>query len=102
MGLRGLSDFYINGKNTIPHTLNISFDGVDGETLLTALRQIACSTGSACVSTSVEPSYVLRNIGVSDPLAYASIRFSFGRFNHLQEVKEASEIVKKTVSLLRS
>ena len=82
--------------------LNISFEGVDGETLLTALRELALSTGSACTSASVDPSYVLSALGVPPELAHASLRFSFGRYTTLKEVEYAAQKVVTTVSALRA
>lgn len=102
-GFNGLSDWYLNG--TLDHRIagnaNISFAYVDGETLLLSLRDLAVSTGSACTSMSVEPSYVLKALGVADDLAHASIRFSFGRYTTEEEVDYATQSVVVTVNKLR-
>ncbi len=81
--------------------VNIGFAGVDGETLLLALPGLAVSSGSACTSASVEPSHVLRGLGVADELAHASLRFSFGRFTNLADVDAAAAQLATTVSRLR-
>ena len=101
--LQALKGVYVNGQgnNGYPGIVNVSFDDVEGETLLIALRKLAVSTGSACVSTSVEPSYVLRALGVSDVLAHASIRFSFGRFTTKDDVEFAAQTVLEVVEKLR-
>ena len=77
-----LEELYVNGSQTarVPHNLNLSFNYVEGESLLMSLKDIAVSSGSACTSASLEPSYVLRALGRNDELAHSSIRFSFGRF----------------------
>jgi|TARA_B100000745_G_scaffold50422_2_gene30140 cysteine desulfurase len=93
--LNGDADKRVSGN------LNIGFTGVDGETLLMSMRSLAVSSGSACTSASVEPSYVLKAIGLSDELAHSSIRFSFGRFTQEQDVDRAAEEVVKVASLLR-
>ena len=102
-GLMTLEGVKINGSmdHRIASNLNLSFEGVDGETLLVALRDIAVSSGSACVSTSVEPSYVLQAMGVSRELAHASIRFSFGRFTTRDEVEFAVSRVILAITNLR-
>lgn len=103
-GLSGLEGIYRNGGelNSLDAIVNISFAGVDGETLLTALRDLAVSTGSACTSASVEPSYVLSALGVAPTLAHASLRFSFGRYTTLAEVAYAAEKIVATVTTLRA
>lgn len=80
---------------------NLSFDGVDGEILLASLAKIAVSSGSACTSASVEPSYVLKAIGQSDALAHAGLRFSFGRFTSEEDVEQAVEHVSQIIGRLR-
>jgi cysteine desulfurase len=85
----------------LPSIQNVGFSGVDGETLLLALDNLALSSGSACTSASVEPSYVLRNIGVPSDLAHASLRFSFGRFTTEEEVDQAGARVTEVVTRLR-
>ena len=98
-----ISDVKINGniKNRLPNLTNISFGGVDGENLLMSLRDIAISSGSACTSASVEPSYVLKTIGLSDDLAYASIRFSLGKYTTEEEIDFTINYVKEVVESLR-
>jgi cysteine desulfurase len=94
----------LNGdaRRRLPGILNFSFADVDGEALLLALKDIAVSTGSACTSASLEPSYVLRGMGVPAELAQSAIRFSFGRFTSSSEVDEAAELVRHAVARLRS
>ncbi len=86
----------------LPSIVNVGFKGVDGETLLLALDDLACSSGSACTSASVEPSYVLEAIGVESALAHASLRFSFGRFTTPEEVDHAGRRLAEVVGRLRS
>ncbi|SER45067.1 IscS subfamily cysteine desulfurase [Halopseudomonas bauzanensis] len=102
-GLASLDGVSLNGsaQQRVPHNLNLAFTGVDGELLLLALRDLALSTGSACTSASVEPSYVLRAIGLADELAHSSIRLSLGRFTTEAEVQHAAEVLCKAVSRLR-
>jgi cysteine desulfurase len=87
-GLRAVGGVELNGhaEERLPGALNVSVDGVDGETLLLALKDLALSTGSACTSASLEPSYVLRALGLPDALAHSSLRFSLGRFSTAEEV----------------
>jgi cysteine desulfurase len=101
--LQNISDVKVNGNitNRLPNLTNISFGGVDGETLLMSFRDIAVSSGSACTSASVEPSYVLKSIGLSDIMAYASIRFSLGKYTSEAEIDFTIKYVKETVELLR-
>jgi len=101
--LRQLDEVYINGHETerLPGNLNMSFAYVEGESLLMALKDIAVSTGSACTSASLEPSYVLRAIGVADALAHTSIRFGLGRFNTVEEVDYTVQRVVEEVRRLR-
>lgn len=91
-----------NTNNRLPNVTNISFEGVDGELLLSSFRDIAVSSGSACTSASVEPSHVLKAIGVSDKLAYSSIRFSLGRFTNQEEIDFTIKYVKEVVETLRA
>lgn len=104
--LNGISDMEavtINGdlKQRLPNNLNISFAFVEGESLLMSLKDIAVSSGSACTSASLEPSYVLRALGLNDELAHSSIRFSFGRFTTEEEVDYAIELIRVAVNKLR-
>ena len=93
----------INGdlEQRVPHNLNISFAFVEGESLLMALKDLAVSSGSACTSASLEPSYVLRALGLNDELAHSSIRFSFGRFTTEEEIDYAAAQIKGAVDKLR-
>ena len=94
---------YLNGDvaNKVPNILNVSFNFVEGESLIMGLKDIAVSSGSACTSASFEPSYVLRALGRKDELAHSSIRFSFGRFTNEDEVLETLSILKNVVERLR-
>ena len=94
---------YINGdiNNKVPNILNISFNFVEGESLIMGLKDVAVSSGSACTSASLEPSYVLRALGRKDELAHSSIRFSFGRFTNDSEVNETLSILHNVVDRLR-
>lgn len=98
-----LEELYVNGSQTarVPHNLNLSFNYVEGESLLMSLKDIAVSSGSACTSASLEPSYVLRALGRNDELAHSSIRFSFGRFTTEEEVDYAAQKVCEAVNKLR-
>ena len=102
-GLKDMEEVYVNGAidNTFPGIFNMSFNFVEGESLIMALKNIAVSSGSACTSASLEPSYVLRALGRKDELAHSSIRFSFGRFTKEEEVKETVDLVKDSVNKLR-
>ena len=99
-----LTEVYVNGsmERRLPGNLNISFAFVEGESLLMALKDVAVSSGSACTSASLEPSYVLRALGVGDELAHTSIRFGIGRFNTEEEVDFVVDIVVKAVERLRA
>ena len=99
----GIEEIYLNGsfKNKVPNITNISFAYIEGESLIMALKDVAVSSGSACTSASLEPSYVLRALGRADELAHSSIRFSFGRFTTEKEVKMVAETTKKVVHQLR-
>lgn len=90
-----------NGENRLPHVANISFKYVEGEGLMMAMKDLAVSSGSACTSASLEPSYVLKSLGLSDDLAHSSIRFGLGRFTTEEEVDFAVEQTKKAVNHLR-
>jgi cysteine desulfurase len=102
-GFMGMEEVYVNGDMTqrVPHNLNISFNYVEGESLLMAIKEIAVSSGSACTSASLEPSYVLRALGRNDELAHSSIRFSLGRFTTLEEVDFAIRLIKEKIGRLR-
>ena len=99
----GMEEVHVNGSETrrVPSVLNVSFAFVEGESLIMSLRDIAVSSGSACTSASLEPSYVLRALGLNDELAHSSLRFSFGRFTTEEEVDHAAEQVKAAVEKLR-
>ena len=102
-GLSALDQVWVNGdlERRVPHNLNVSFAGVEGESLLAGLRGIAVSSGSACTSASQEPSYVLRALGRSDVLAQSSIRFSVGRYTTDAEIDAAIGEVRRVVERLR-
>ena len=102
-GLSTIDAVYLNGdlERRVPHNLNVSFNYVEGESLLMAIKDIAVSSGSACTSASLEPSYVLRALGRSDELAHSSIRFSIGRFTTEADVDFAVELLKEKVERLR-
>ena len=102
-GLKDMEEIYVNGaiSNSFPGIFNLSFNFVEGESLIMALKNIAVSSGSACTSASLEPSYVLRALGRPDELAHSSIRFSFGRFTKKEEVENTVNLVKNSVSQLR-
>ncbi len=102
-GIKDIEEVYLNGDflQRVPHNLNVSFKYVDGESLMMALNDIAVSTGSACTSASLEPSYVLRAIGLDDELAHSSIRFSVGRFTTEEEVDYVVGVINNAISKLR-
>jgi cysteine desulfurase len=103
-GIRAkLSDVYVNGsmEHRLPGNLNISFAFVEGESLLMALKDVAVSSGSACTSASLEPSYVLRALGVGEELAHTSIRYGIGRFNTEEEIDYTIDVTVKSVNRLR-
>ena len=102
-GLKDMEEVYINGAidNTFPGIFNMSFNFVEGESLIMALKNIAVSSGSACTSASLEPSYVLRALGRKDELAHSSIRFSFGRFTSDDDVNNTLDILGNVVQRLR-
>jgi cysteine desulfurase len=102
-GLSKIEAVYLNGdlQHRVPHNLNVSFNFVEGESLLMAVKDIAVSSGSACTSASLEPSYVLRALGRSDELAHSSIRFSVGRFTTNQDVNFAVNLLDEQVAKLR-
>ena len=102
-GLKDIEEVYINGdiEKRVPHNLNMSFNFVEGESLIMALKDIAISSGSACTSASLEPSYVLRALGRDDELAHSSLRFSIGRFTTEADVDHAITVIRSAVSKLR-
>ena len=101
--LTQLEESYVNGNvnHRLPHTANISFKYVEGEGLMMAMKDLAVSSGSACTSASLEPSYVLKSLGLSDDLAHSSIRFGLGRFTTEDEVDRAIEVTRNAVTHLR-
>ncbi|WP_175845412.1 IscS subfamily cysteine desulfurase [Burkholderia arboris] len=103
-GLSTLDEVYVNGDlaHRIPHNLNVSFNFVEGESLIMGIKGVAVSSGSACTSASLEPSYVLRALGRSDELAHSSIRFTLGRFTTEAEVDSVIAQVRDTVGKLRA
>ncbi|VVE68174.1 cysteine desulfurase [Pandoraea captiosa] len=102
-GLTEMEEVYVNGdmEKRVPHNLNISFNFVEGESLIMAIKDVAVSSGSACTSASLEPSYVLRALGRNDELAHSSIRFTVGRFTTEQEVDYVVELLKSKIGKLR-
>ena len=103
-GLKDMEEIYLNGDldQRIPGNLNISFNFVEGESLIMAIKDIAVSSGSACTSASLEPSYVLRALGRDDELAHSSIRITIGKYTTEEEIKHTVELLKSAVSKLRS
>ncbi|MCW8929017.1 MAG: IscS subfamily cysteine desulfurase [Gammaproteobacteria bacterium] len=102
-GFNDMEELYVNGnlEHRVPHNLNLSFNFVEGESLLMAIDSLAVSSGSACTSASLEPSYVLRAIGRNDELAHSSIRFSLGRFTTEEDVDYTIKLLKEKVDKLR-
>jgi cysteine desulfurase len=102
-GLQEMEEVYVNGDlaHRVPHNLNMSFNYVEGESLIMAIKELAVSSGSACTSASLEPSYVLRALGRSDELAHSSIRFTFGRFTTQDEIDFTVKLIKEKVAKLR-
>ena len=102
-GLKDIEEVYVNGdmESRVPHNLNISFNYVEGESMMMALKDLAISSGSACTSASLEPSYVLRALGRNDELAHSSIRFTLGRFTTQEEVDFTIKLVKEKIAKLR-
>jgi cysteine desulfurase len=101
--LSRLQEVTVNGdlEHRLPGNLNLSFAYVEGESLMMSLKGIAVSSGSACTSASLEPSHVLKALGVSEELAHASIRFSLGRFNTAEEIERVADTVVEKVERLR-
>jgi cysteine desulfurase len=102
-GLKEIEETYVNGdmEHRVPHNLNVSFNYVEGESLIMAIKDIAVSSGSACTSASLEPSYVLRALGRSDELAHSSIRFTIGRFTTEEDIDFTINLLKTKVEKLR-
>ena len=102
-GLSSMEEVYLNGDmvHRVPHNLNVSFNFVEGESLIMAVKDIAVSSGSACTSASLEPSYVLRALGRNDELAHSSIRFTVGRFTTVEEVDYAVKLLQEKIAKLR-
>ncbi len=101
--IKDMEEVYVNGdlERRIPHNLNVSFNFVEGESLIMAVKDIAVSSGSACTSASLEPSYVLRALGRSDELAHSSVRITLGRFTTEEEIDFAAALIRKKVEKLR-
>ncbi|CAH2798579.1 MAG: Cysteine desulfurase (EC =_ IscS [uncultured Caballeronia sp.] len=102
-GLQDIKEVYVNGhmEQRVPHNLNVSFNFVEGESLIMAVKDVAVSSGSACTSASLEPSYVLRALGRNDELAHSSIRFTVGRFTTEQDVDYVINLLKNKIAKLR-
>ncbi len=102
-GVNDLEEVHINGslEQRVPHNINLSFAFVEGESLIMSLKDLAVSSGSACTSASLEPSYVLRALGLNDELAHSSLRFSFGRFTTEEEIDYAIKQIHEAVNKLR-
>jgi cysteine desulfurase len=102
-GVKDMEEVHVNGSldQRVPHNLNISFAFVEGESLIMSLKDLAVSSGSACTSASLEPSYVLRALGLNDELAHSSLRFSFGRFTTAEEIDYAVKQIHTAVDKLR-
>jgi cysteine desulfurase len=103
VGLNEIPEVYVNGDmhRRVPHNLNVSFNFVEGESLIMAIKEVAVSSGSACTSASLEPSYVLRALGRSDELAHSSIRFTVGRFTTRDEIDYTIDLLQRKVARLR-
>src|SRR5262245_9114421 len=102
-GLSEIEEVYVNGdmERRVAHNLNVSFNFVEGESLIMAIKDVAVSSGSACTSASLEPSYVLRALGRSDELAHSSMRFTVGRFTTQEEIDYTIDLIKRKVGKLR-
>ena len=102
-GIKDIEEVYINGdlEQRVPTNLNVSFNYVEGESLIMAVKELAVSSGSACTSASLEPSYVLRALGRNDELAHSSLRITFGRMTTEEDVKFAAELIKAKIGKLR-
>jgi cysteine desulfurase len=102
-GMKGMEEIYVNGdlEQRVPHNLNVSFNYVEGESLIMGMKELAVSSGSACTSASLEPSYVLRALGRNDELAHSSIRFTLGRFTTEADIDFAVDLIKERIGKLR-
>jgi cysteine desulfurase len=102
-GLQDIDEVYLNGdlEQRIAGNLNVSFNFVEGESLMMSLKNLALSSGSACTSASLEPSYVLRALGRSDELSHSSLRMTFGRFSTVEDVDQALVSLHQAVNHLR-
>src|SRR5689334_3059487 len=102
-GLTQIEEVYVNGdlEHRVPHNLNVSFNFVEGESLIMGMKELAVSSGSACTSASLEPSYVLRALGRNDELAHSSIRFTLGRFTTEQDIDFAVKLIRERIGKLR-
>lgn len=102
-GLSQMEEVFVNGDmaHRVPHNLNISFAYVEGESLIMAIKDVAVSSGSACTSASLEPSYVLRALGRNDELAHSSIRFTLGRFTTVEEIDYTIDLLQRKIGKLR-
>jgi cysteine desulfurase len=103
-GIKDIEEVYINGDmdHRLPGNLNVSFNFIEGESLIMALKDMAVSSGSACTSASLEPSYVLRALGRDDELAHSSIRFTIGRFTTEEDIDYTIELIRKNIDRLRA
>ena len=102
-GLQDMEEIYVNGdlEHRVPHNLNVSFNFVEGESLIMGIKELAVSSGSACTSASLEPSYVLRALGRNDELAHSSIRFTLGRFTTEADIEFAVKLIQERIGKLR-
>jgi len=102
-GIKNIEEVYLNSdlQQGVPHILNVSFNYIEGESLIMALKDLAISSGSACTSASLEPSYVLKALGIKDELAHSSIRFSIGRFTTEEEIVHTIKLVHQSINRLR-
>jgi cysteine desulfurase len=102
-GIKDMEEIYVNGdlEQRVPHNLNVSFNFVEGESLIMGIKELAVSSGSACTSASLEPSYVLRALGRNDELAHSSIRFTIGRFTTEADIDFAIKLLKERIQKLR-
>jgi len=102
-GFKDMEEIYVNGdlEQRVPHNLNVSFNFVEGESLIMGMKELAVSSGSACTSASLEPSYVLRALGRNDELAHSSIRFTLGRFTTPEDIDYAVKVIRERIGKLR-